>query len=133
APREHLHRVDRIDRDARLGILVGLDAVVVRNDIDDAEYEWKIGTSGRRHGTASFAVPGFYTVRALASMIPARLTSATCAATRRCGGTPIARLEPARCEGFNRAVAPAANFCLGCVSFGANIRPRLEVKGSWAR
>ena len=80
---EHLHRVHWIDGDARLGILVGLDAVVVRNDIDDAEYEWKIGTSGRRHGTTSFAVPGFYTVRALASMIPARLTSANSAATRR--------------------------------------------------
>src|SRR3954451_7395109 len=36
--------------------------------------------------TASFAVPGFYTIRALASMIPARLTSANSAATRRRGG-----------------------------------------------
>ena len=34
---EHLHGVNRIDRNARLGILIDFPAVALRNEVDDAQ------------------------------------------------------------------------------------------------
>jgi hypothetical protein len=45
---EHLRGVDRIDRDARLGILIGFGAVVLRENVNHAENDGKIGRCRHR-------------------------------------------------------------------------------------